>query len=184
MEICYPSIMIAEIILCVFNVMAKIIQSIFYKRLIKESGDMGNAKSKAICNIKKQFDKEYAKTKKINNVNMFVYKNMYAVRVMGLKINSWELMGVVNIMLCAVLGATAALLSYINSYDEQYIIMHVLCGFVMGFIIILCDLLFNMQNKMDHIHINICEYLENKYIPMIESSETSFAALPYEAQSR
>ena len=80
---------------------------------------------------------------------MFVYKNMYGIKVMGLKINVWELLGIVNIMLCALLGAAAAFMAYINSYDEQYIIMHVLFGFVMGFVIILCDLLLDMNHKIN-----------------------------------
>lgn len=182
MEIYYQPIIYMECAVCIFNVFMKIIQSIMYRRLIKDSADMENAASKIICNIKKQFDKEYAKMNKVSNVNMFVYKKMYEMRIFGIKISSWEIISIFNILICAVLGITAAVLSYINMYDEQYIIMHVLIGFVMGFVIILCDLISNMQNKMEHLHVNICEYFENTYIPMIEAGENVAAFLPYESR--
>ncbi|MCI8307146.1 MAG: hypothetical protein HFH14_03755 [Lachnospiraceae bacterium] len=159
-----------EVAICFLSILMKMIQSSYCKRLIRDSSDMSNARTKLVCGIKKEFEKEYRRMKYINNTNMFVSKHMYGIRIMGLKVSSWEVLSVFNVLACAAAGGITAYLAYENGYDEQYIIMNVLYGFIAGFLIVLSDLIANVQNKIEHLHVNMCEYLENEYKPMLENS--------------
>ncbi len=157
-----------EAAVCFISIFMKMVQSCYYKRLIKDSSDMANAKTKIVRNIKEEFEREYSRMNCINNTNMFVCKHMFGVRIIGLKASSWEVFSVFNVLMCAAAGGITAFLAFLNGYDEQYIIMHVLYGFIAGFLIVLSDLIANVQNKIEHLHVNMCEYLENEYKPILE----------------
>lgn len=158
-----------EAAVCFLSIFMKLVQSCYYKRLIKDSADMANAKTKVVCRVKQRFENDYKRMKCINNTNMFVHKQMFGIRVMGLKASSWEVLGVFNVLMCAAAGGATAFLAFLNGYDEQYIIMHVLYGFIAGFLIVLSDLIANVQNKIEHLHVNMCEYLENEHKPFLEN---------------
>lgn len=160
-----------EAAVCFISIFLKMVQSLYYKRLIKDSTDMANAKTKVVRNIKDEFEKEYKRIKCINNTNMFVCKHMFGVKILGLKASSWEVFSVFNVLMCAAAGGATAFWAFVNGYDEQYIIMHVLYGFIAGFLIVLSDLIANVQNKIEHLHVNMCEFLENEYKPMLEFSD-------------
>lgn len=160
-----------EAAVCFISIFLKMIQSFYYKRLIKDSSDMANAKTKVVRKIKSDFEREYKRINCINNTNMFVCKHMFNVRIMGLKTSSWEVFSVFNVLMCAAAGGATAFWAFVNGYDEQYIIMHVLYGFIAGFLIVLSDLIANVQNKIEHLHVNMCEFLENEYKPLLECSD-------------
>lgn len=169
----YVMVIYFEAAVCFISVFMKFIQSSYYRRLIRDSADMANARTKVVRNIKESFEKEYKRLKCINNTNMFVYKHMFNIRVIGMKVSSWEIFSVFNVLMCAAAGGAAAYMAFLNGYDEQYIIMYVLYGFIAGFLIVLSDLIANVQNKIEHLHVNMCEYLENEYKPFLENAENS-----------
>lgn len=162
-----------EAAVCVLSILIKGGLYCYYKKLIKDSRNMANARSSMLKKIKESYECEYNNSRNIENINMFVYKCMFEVRILGMKISTWEAIGILNVLVCAVLGGAAALKAFMEGYDDQYIIMNIMCGFVSGFLIVLSDLAANIQNKVEHLHVNICLYIENEMKPALERKHIS-----------
>lgn len=159
-----------EVAVCLISILIKCSLYIYYKRLIKDSDNMADTRTSLLKKLKTSYEQAHLDEKCIDSTNMFVYKFMFGTRMLGMKVSTWESIVILNVLICAVLGGTEAMLSFKQGYDDRYVIMNIMCGFVSGFLIVLSDLATNIQGKIENLNVNVCFYLENELKPSLEKN--------------
>lgn len=159
--------------ICGLSIILKAAIAFRYGHLIKEADDMGNSNNKFLKKIKHRFSKEYDNSYSVNNVGVFVDKYMYQMKIMGFKPSVWEGFGTFILVLCLLLGSLGALWSYENG-TERDVTIYIIAAVVSAGALVLIDSLINTQRRREHLHVNMCCYLENRMKPKLENGENDF----------
>ena len=110
--------------ICVFIVVIKIITSLCYIRISKQSKDIDNSRGKFAGRLREYFVGEYERSDGIKNVGVLVNVYMNNVRFLGFRIAFWELAEKLSIFLCSFIGV------YGRKIKRRIVLLYVFGGCV------------------------------------------------------
>ena len=154
-----------------FAVFIKILLNVYYMMMVRASYDMNNVRMKSLDRIKKRYIEGYDNSP-VKDIDSFVEKHMYDIRVFGLSCGAWDFLDTFIIVCCLIAGVALGYLAYIRGYGYRGSIDYVLYGLFAGVSVIMINVLINIRKKAEHIKINICDYFANEYVRPIQPSES------------
>lgn len=147
--------------LCGLGFLTRLILSLVYSRLVRETENMGATKNKKLNHMKLKFETCYKLKIGVNNVDTFVDKNVYKHRFCGILLSTWENFGGQLLYLSLLLVPVIAVFGVAFEVDQLQILFTGAVGILGSAILILVDKSINLSNKKIMIKINLIDYFEN-----------------------
>lgn len=134
-----------------------------YKQLIRDSENMMGTRQPFLLQIKNKFQNAYYVNHGVNNVELFVQKNMkeiqkYRMNTLSLSKLSGRMSG-----LCFLLGIVLASLGYAQDISFKGIMTYLLTGIVTGLVSLIFIYLLDVQGLQEILCLQLKEYLENTF---------------------
>lgn len=132
-----------------------------YKGLIKQSDHMNETKNKFLKQIRQKFENSYRLNFGVNNIAVFIEKQMNQYRFMG-----FTLRGINNFSgqtpgLVILMGILASLASYWYKLDFELVVVYTCAGIVLGIGCYLWDNLIDANGCRRVLLAQLGDYLEN-----------------------
>lgn len=147
--------------LCGLGLFLRFIVNMIFKRLVKQSEDLGKVKNKMLKYIKMKFEACYRLKIGVNNVDSFVDKNVLHYRFCGILLSTWEnLCGQVlflNLLIVPILGVFGV----IYQCGQGDILFFGTVGIASSAVLIIVDKSLNLSMKKIIFRTNLIDYLEN-----------------------
>lgn len=134
-----------------------------YKKLIRDSENMMGTRQPFLLQIKNKFQNAYYVNHGVNNVELFVQKNMkeiqkYRMNTVSLSKLSGRMSG-----LCFLLGIIFASLGYVQDISFKGVMTYLLTGIVTGLVSLVFIYLLDVQGLQEILCLQLKEYLENTF---------------------
>ena len=147
--------------LCGLAVMLRTMLSLRYKRLVKESDDIGATKNKALKHTKLKFEACYKLKIGVNNVDTFVDKNVYKYKFCGILLSTWENLCGQVLLLSVLLMPISIVFGFVFECGQDQILRIGAVGLLSNAIIIFVDKSVNISVKKRILKLNLLDYLDN-----------------------
>lgn len=147
--------------LCGLGLISRFLVNILFKRLVKESDNLGATKNKLLKRMKLKFETCYKVKIGVNNVDTFVDKNVLQYRFCGILLSTWE--NISGQVLFLSLLSVPVIVVFGNVYHcgQDKIMLAGSVGILASSILILVDKSINLISKKRTIKLNLMDYLEN-----------------------
>lgn len=147
----------------VFGILFRMIISIVYRRLIRESENISASKLNLLKQMRLKFENCYRLHLGVNNIPAFVDKHIYKYKICGLTLHSMQRMTLLCAWLSAILGLAAGVTCYLweqTALGLQYE------GVGIGTAAILCTLHFviDVQYEKTVFLANMKDFFENSLV--------------------
>ena len=109
--------------------MVRLAAGSFYKRLIRESSNLALAKNRYLRALRQNAEDTYRINMGMNNTRVYLERQIYSLRFMGISLQGFENLGGQLTLLCFLAGGAAAFLSYWNRSDNYYIVLYGVSGY-------------------------------------------------------
>lgn len=152
-----------------FCLLTKFVVSCMYARLIKEAGQMGKSEHRLMKMLLNKFETCYQLKMGVENVEIFVDKYVNAFRIMGIHLNTWEVIGDVIFGVTLLISLLTNLYITIMQYNRETMTKFLLVGIVVCGVVILEDMILNLRFKKKRLMVELQDYLENIYKPRLEN---------------
>lgn len=141
-----------------------------YKQLIRDSENMMGTRQPFLLQIKNKFQNTYYVNHGVNNVELFVQKNMKEIQ--KYRINTGSLSKLAGRMsgICFLLGIVLASLGYVQNISFKAIMTYLLTGIVTGLISLVFVYLLDVQSLQEMLCLQLKEYLENTFTTKLNHS--------------
>lgn len=159
-------------VFCV-GVILKFILYTVYLRMIKASRNIEHTENKTLSNMRIKFESFHKLKIGVNNVDVFVDKQLINHKVCGLWLITWErLSGQVD-NLNILIACTSVLMGLIFEAGSMWILSVLTVGFLTSGLLIICESMSNKTIKKEMIKLNILDYFYNFLKPRIEQEESN-----------
>lgn len=159
-------------IFCV-GIILKLILYIGYLRIIKASKNIEHTDNKILREMRIKFETFHKLKIGVNNVDVFVDKQLINHKTCGLWLTTWEkISGQVDV-LCITIACASVLVGLIFKINKMWISSVLIVGFVTSGLLIFCESILNKNIKRDMIRLNILDYFYNFLQPRIEQEESN-----------
>lgn len=159
-------------IFCV-GIILKFILYIGYLRMIRASRNIEHTENKTLRNMRIKFETFHKLKIGVNNVDVFVDKQLINHKTCGLWLITWEkLSGQVDI-LCVIVACTSVLIGLVFETDKVWILSVLTVGFITSGLLIFSERMLNKNLKREMIRLNILDYFDNFLKPRIEQEESN-----------
>ncbi len=155
----YILYMIAVILF--WGLLSEFLIALRYKRLIKESENMGLTKLKVLKQIKIKFENTYKLHMGINNSSIFIDKYMLKNKWMGVSLLNWNQIPLESFLLALVLSMFSVIIGYYEKIEWENLIKCPILCLMGGLLLYFFWEMINIPNKTDMLKTNILDYLEN-----------------------
>lgn len=141
-----------------------------YKQLIRDSENMMGTRQPFLLQIKNKFQNTYYVNHGVNNVELFVQKNMKEIQ--KYRMNTVSLSKLAGRMsgLCFLLGIVFSSLGYMQDISFKQIVTYLLTGIVTGLISLVFVYLLDVQSLQEMLCLQLKEYLENTFTTKLNHS--------------
>lgn len=146
---------------CLLSLLGKLVIRNLYRRLIRETDNMALTKNKYLKTLKQKAENTYRMNQGITNTQVYLEKQLYSIRFMGMSLNGWGNFSNQMSLLCFLLGGVGAFVSYWYRFDSYYIVLYGSVGILAGLFTIVVDYGLNPSDKKQHLMISLQDYLEN-----------------------
>ena len=150
---------------CLAGIISRLIAGSFYKGLIKESVNMALTKNKYLRNLKQNAEDTYRINQGMNNTRVYLERQLYGLRVMGMSIRGLDNLSGQLTLLCFLAGGAAAFLSYWYRSDNYYIVLYGTVGILSGMLTMLVDYGVNLEARRQQLLTCLQDYMENVMLP-------------------
>lgn len=147
--------------ICLVSLAGKLAAGSFYKRLIKETGNMMLTKNKWLRELRQRAEDTFRLNQGVANTRVFVERQVCDARIGFLTPGGWNAFSGEMTALCFLAGGIAAFLSYWYRCDSYYIILYSSVGALTGIFNIMVDLGCGLEDKRQRLCVSIQDYLEN-----------------------
>ena len=171
---------------CLAGIISRLIAGSFYKGLIKESVNMALTKNKYLRNLKQNAEDTYRINQGMNNTRVYLERQLYGLRVMGMSIRGLDNLSGQLTLLCFLAGGAAAFLSYWYRSDNYYIVLYGTVGILSGMLTMLVDYGVNLEARRQQLLTCLQDYMENVMLPRMnrEGSPEGVPAVTAEGERR
>lgn len=144
-----------------FGLLLRLIVNLVYKRLVKESDQLGETKNKMLKHIKLKFSTCYKLKIGVNNVDTFVDKNILKYRFCGLLLSTWENLCGQVLYLILLMVPIITVFAVLEDCGQDIVLMTGAVGILSAAVLILVDKSINLSGKKKMMRLNLLDYLEN-----------------------
>lgn len=146
---------------CVLGVISKLVASSFYKSLIRETGNMALTKNKNLKALKQKTENMFLVNRGIRNITAYIDRQVYGFKLMKISLDGWDNLSIQAMILCFLLGGTAAFGSYWYRCDSYYIVLYGTLGILSGLFLVFVDNGANIAGKRQQLTDCLVDYVEN-----------------------
>ena len=147
--------------ICLGGIMVRLAAGSFYKRLIRESSNLALAKNRYLRALRQNAEDTYRINMGMNNTRVYLERQIYSLRFMGISLQGFENLGGQLTLLCFLAGGAAAFLSYWNRSDNYYIVLYGVMGIFGGMATVFVDYGVNLEAKRQHLLTCLQDHVEN-----------------------
>lgn len=146
---------------CLAGIMVRLLAGSFYKGLIKESANLALTKNKYLRALKQNAEDTYRLNQGMNNTRVYLEKQLYSLKMMGLSIKGLDNLSGQLTLLCFLAGGAAAFMAYWYRSDNYYIVLYGAVGILCGMLTMFVDYGVNLEAKRQQLLICLQDYMEN-----------------------
>lgn len=146
---------------CLLGMLGKLAANHIYKRLIKQSDNIGAAKDKYLKQMKTKYETAYRTNEGINNIPVFVEKSFYRYKRFGFSLQKLDNLATQGALLCFLIGLVATLTGFLYDADMKTLVLQFSSGVILGVSMILFDGMTDTMSKREALLVHIQDYLEN-----------------------
>ena len=161
----------------VLGILSKLLVNGRYARLVKQSENMGTAKDKYLRQWKVKFENTYRSNGGVNNIPVYVEKNLKQYRFMGIRLARLERFNRLAASLLCLGGLTAAFMTYWYTDNRKIVALYAVSGFLLGGAMILWETLCNTPGKIEQILLYSKDYFENTLVGRLETGQAMTPAV-------
>lgn len=151
------------------SILLKFVGFVLYKRLLRDSNQMGTTDNKWMKSMMAKFEAYYKLRISVHNVENFVDRYIYHFHFLGFSLQSWEYVG--SFMAAVTVGAAV-----LSCLAAGYYGLPVEWFMVMGFCVVsllliqgFASCLFNMHRSRKLFRIQLIDYMENTMRARLEN---------------
>lgn len=145
----------------VIGLLADLICSIIYQRLVKASLEMGTSENKLLKLMRLRFETCYKLKLGVNNVDSFVDKYVNRHKFWGIFLCTWERICGQMIALCMTITIVGSFAAYYFECGQNAILYTLGMGIIIVTVLIAAQVILDISKKKQFLYCNIKEYLEN-----------------------
>lgn len=145
----------------VLGIISKLVTSSFYKRLIKETGNMALTKNKNLKALKQKTENLFLVNHGIRNINAYIDKQICGFRFLKMSLDDWDNLSIQAMILSFLVGGVAAFGSYWYRCDSYYIVLYGTMGILCGLFLVFVDNGANIAGKRQQLVDCLTDYVEN-----------------------
>ncbi len=145
----------------VIGLLADLLCSIMYQKLLKASLDMGNSENKLLKLMRLRFETCYQLKLKVNNVDNFVDKYVNRHKFLGIFLCTWERICGQMIALCMTIAIVGSFMAYYFNCGQQAFLYTLGMGIIVVTVLIATQVILDISKKKQFLYCNVKEYLEN-----------------------
>lgn len=147
---------------------------------------MALTKNKYLRNLKQNAEDTYRINQGMNNTRVYLERQLYGLRVMGMSIRGLDNLSGQLTLLCFLAGGAAAFLSYWYRSDNYYIVLYGTVGILSGMLTMLVDYGVNLEARRQQLLTCLQDYMENVMLPRMnrEGSPEGVPAVTAEGERR
>lgn len=145
----------------VVGLLADLICSVVYQRLMKASLEMGTSENKLLKLMRLRFETCYQLKLGVNNVDSFVDRYVNRHKFCGILLCTWERICGQMIALCMTIAIVGSFAAYYFQCGQQSFLYTLGMGIIIVTMLIAAQIIFDISKKKQFLYINIKEYLEN-----------------------
>ena len=154
--------------ICAAGILTRLLASSFYKRLIRESQNLALTKNRCLRALRQSTEDTYRINQGMNNVRVYLERQFYGLRVMGLSLRGLDNLSGQLTMLCFLAGGVGAFLSYWYRSDNYYIVLYGTMGVLGGMATMVAEGGVNLEAKKQQLLTCLQDSLENVLLPKLE----------------
>lgn len=145
----------------VIGVLAKIVNQITLRRMVKAAGNMSKSTHKLIKLVRAKYEHACMLHDKVENVSAFVEKYIYEYRGVLFRIHTWRQLEIQTIWFAGILAAMGATAHYIAHGFCEQVFQYGALGIAEMVLLFVIAQLSDEQYKIEAIKIYMVDYLEN-----------------------
>ncbi len=161
----------------VLGILSKLLVNRRYARLVKQSENMGAAKDKYLRQWKVKFENTYRSNGGVNNIPVYVEKNLKQYRFMGIRLVRLERFNRLAASLLCLGGLTASFMTYWYTDNGKIVALYAASGLLLGGAMVLWETLCNTSGKAEQILLSIRDYFENTLVGRLETGQAMTPAM-------
>ncbi len=150
------------------GILSKFLVNGRYRKLIRQSQNMGTAKDKYLKQWKLKFENTYRAGGGVGNIPVYVEKNLGQYRFMGIRLSRLSRLNALAAALVCLGGLTAAFMTYWYTDIRSIVILYAAAGILMGGAMVLWEGLCNTKGKEGRLLLSIRDYFENTLAGRLE----------------
>ena len=158
----------------VLGILSKLLVNGRYKKLIKQSQNMGTAKDKYLKQWKVKFENTYRSNSGIGNIPVYVVKNLGQYKFMGVRLSRLSRFNSLAAALVCLGGLTAEFMTYWYARTTRMVALYSAAGILLGGAMVLWESICNTPGKEGRLLLYIRDYFENTLVPRLETGLAAF----------
>lgn len=155
------------------GIIGKLAANHIYKRLIKQSENIGTAKDKYLKQIKAKYETAYRTNEGIHNIPVFIEKSFYRYKRFGFRLQKLDNFATQGALLCFLIGLVATLTGFLYDADMKTLVVQFSAGIILGVSMILFDGITDTMSKREALLVHIQDYLENHLTVQLMKTKVS-----------
>lgn len=152
----------------ILGIFSKLLVNGRYRKLIKQSQNMGTAKDKYLKQWKLKFENTYRSNGGVGNIPVYVEKNLGQYRFMGIRLSRLSRLNSLAAAFVCLGGLTAAFMTYWYADTMSMVILYAASGILLGGAMVLWEGLCNTKGKRGRLLLYIRDYFENTLAGRLE----------------
>lgn len=157
--------------ICGLGILTRLITGRLYKRLLKESTNLGMTKNKRLKELRQRAENTYRMNQGMRDSGAWLEHQLNELRFMGITLTGWSTLSMQWTWLCLMAGAAAAFASYWYRLDTYYIVLYG-CGAVM---LAMLTMLFDLGaagSRKEQLLSALQDYVENIMCPRLARNQS------------
>lgn len=158
------------------GILSKLLVNGRYRKLLRQSQNMGNAKDKYLKQWKMKFENTYRAGGGVDNISVYVEKNLGQYRFMGIRLSRLSRFNSLAAALVCLGGLTAAFMTYWYADTMKIVILYAASGLLMGGAMVLWEGICDTRGKKGRLLLYIRDYFENTLAGRLEIGQGQIPA--------
>lgn len=157
--------------LCGLGLLVRLIVTSVYTYLVNESDSPGETKNMMLVHMKKKFEACYKLKIGVNNVDIFVDKNVSQYRFCGILLSTWDNCSGQVLVLNLLLIPISVVFGLVFDCEQNQVFLAGAVGILAGAVLVFVDKSINLSRKKRMLRLNLMDYLENFFKVRLEHPE-------------
>ncbi len=151
----------AAVIIGVVMLVFRSILFLYVGRVASKARKMNMVKGGYLKSIRKAYDKELLLHGRVDNVDIFVEKEMSNLYFGGMSLSFAERLNVQGMLIITLIGFTGVTLGYIRQWSYEDMTALLFASLFMFIVLLSAENLLRVDEELDNLEVRLIDYLEN-----------------------